>query len=210
MAIADGGNHDDVTSPWSGPPQSHIAVVGGGRARIPSATLARRPSPAVALLAASVLAQPAARARTTAQAGAAGPDTVNIMTFDYYLAKQPKPLDVDAEAIAAVRNVPRQLAALYPWSSQRHLWAMEGITILPGIDDYPGKTEITYLSDTRRILGFARAHGLGLLSIWRSSGTTAAARAPSTAIPAPASISPPGPSATCSSGSRASAGTTPR
>jgi hypothetical protein len=25
---------------------------------------------------------------------------------------------------------------------------------------------ITYLSDTRRILGFARAHGLGLLSIW--------------------------------------------
>ena len=44
--------------------------------------------------------------------------------------------------------------------------AIEGITILPGIDGYPGKTEITYLSDTRRILGFARAHGLGLLSIW--------------------------------------------
>ena len=66
----------------------------------------------------------------------------------------------------AARNVHRQLAALYPWRSQRHLWAMEGITILPGIDDYPGKTEITYLSDTRRILGFARAHGLGLLSIW--------------------------------------------
>ena len=43
---------------------------------------------------------------------------------------------------------------------------MEGITILPGIDDYPGKTEITYLPDTRRILNFARAHGLGLLSIW--------------------------------------------
>ena len=42
------------------------------------------------------------------------------------------------------------------------------IAILPGIDDYPGKTEITYLSDTRRILGFARAraHGLGLLSAW--------------------------------------------
>jgi len=25
-----GGNHGDVTSPWSGPQQSHIAVVGGG------------------------------------------------------------------------------------------------------------------------------------------------------------------------------------
>jgi hypothetical protein len=93
-------------------------------------------------------------------------DTVNIMTFDYYLDKEPKPLDMGAEAISAARNVHRQLAVLYPWSSQRHLWAMEGITILPGIDDYPGKTEITYLSDTRRILGFARAHGLGLLSVW--------------------------------------------
>jgi len=101
-----------------------------------------------------------------AVANGARVDTVNIMTFDYYLAKEPKPLDMGAEAIAAARNVHRQLAALYPWSSQRHLWAMEGITILPGIDDYPGKTEITYLSDTRRILGFARAHGLGLLSIW--------------------------------------------
>jgi hypothetical protein len=49
---------------------------------------------------------------------------------------------------------------------QQQLWAMEGMTILPGIDDYPGKTEITYLSDTRRILAFASQHGLGLLSIW--------------------------------------------
>ena len=101
-----------------------------------------------------------------AVANGARVDTVNIMTFDYYLSKEPKPLNMGAEAITAARNVHQQLAALYPWSSQRHLWAMEGITILPGIDDYPGKTEITYLSDTRRILGFARAHGLGLLSIW--------------------------------------------
>jgi len=101
-----------------------------------------------------------------AVANGARVDTVNIMTFDYYLAKEPKPLDMGAEAITAARNVHRQLATLYPYDSQRKLWAMEGITILPGIDDYPGKTEITYLSDTRRILGFARAHGLGLLSIW--------------------------------------------
>ena len=103
-----------------------------------------------------------------AVANGARVDTVNIMTFDYYLAKEPKPLDMGAEAITAARNVHRQLATLYPYDSQRKLWAMEGITILPGIDDYPGKTEITYLSDTRRILGFARAraHGLGQLSIW--------------------------------------------
>jgi len=93
-------------------------------------------------------------------------DTVNIMTFDYYLAKEPKPLDMGGLAITAATNVHRQLAALYPGRSAGKLWAMEGITILPGIDDYPGKTEITHLSDTKRILDFAQAHGVGLLSIW--------------------------------------------
>ena len=93
-------------------------------------------------------------------------DTVNIMTFDYYLSSEPKPLDMGAEAITAARNVHRQLAALYRGYSDRQLWAVEGITILPGIDDYPGKTEITYLGDAQRILDFARTHGLGLMSIW--------------------------------------------
>jgi Glycosyl hydrolases family 18 len=101
-----------------------------------------------------------------AVANGARVDTVNIMTFDYYLAKEPKPLDMGALAITAANNVHRQLAALYPGRSAHKLWAMEGITILPGIDDYPGKTEITYLSDTKRILAFAQAHGLGLLSVW--------------------------------------------
>ncbi len=91
---------------------------------------------------------------------------VNIMTFDYYLSSEPKPLNMGAEAITAARNVHAQLTALYPLTSQQRLWEMEGITILPGIDDYPGKTEITYLSDTRTIVNFARVHGLGLLSIW--------------------------------------------
>jgi len=93
-------------------------------------------------------------------------DVVNIMTFDYYLSSEPKPLNMAAEAITAAQNVHRQLVALYPLYPVQRLWEMEGITILPGIDDYPGKTEITYLSDTRRILAFARARGLGLLSIW--------------------------------------------
>ena len=101
-----------------------------------------------------------------AAANGARVDTVNIMAFDYYLAKEPKPLDMGGLAITAATNVHRQLAALYPGSSAHKLWAMEGITILPGIDDYPGKTEITYLSDTKRVLAFAQAHGVGLLSIW--------------------------------------------
>ena len=43
---------------------------------------------------------------------------------------------------------------------------MEGNTILPGIDDYPQKTEVTYPHDARRLLQFAQAHGIGSLSIW--------------------------------------------
>ncbi len=43
---------------------------------------------------------------------------------------------------------------------------MEGNTILPGIDDYPRKTEVTTLHDARRLARFAHKVGLGVLSIW--------------------------------------------
>ena len=84
-----------------------------------------------------------------AVANGARVDTVNIMAFDYYLAKEPKPLNMGAR-----RSTPRETrtgsSPPLPGSSPRQLWAMEGITMLPGIDDYPGKTEVTYLSDARR------------------------------------------------------------
>jgi hypothetical protein len=101
-------------------------------------------------------------------AGATGTriDVVNIMTFDYYLASEPTALDMSAEAISAARNVHSQLASLYATYSPARLWAMEGITLMPGIDDYPGKTEITSLADTRQVVGFAKHEGMGLLSIW--------------------------------------------
>lgn len=93
-------------------------------------------------------------------------DVVNIMTFDYYLASEPAPLDMAAEAISAAQATHTQLAALYPHASPQRLWALEGMTLMPGIDDYPGKTEITSLADAAQVLGFARQHGLALLSIW--------------------------------------------
>ncbi len=93
-------------------------------------------------------------------------DVVNIMTFDYYLASEPAPLDMGAEALSAAQAAHTQLAALYPAASSARLRAMEGITLMPGIDDYPGKTEITSLADARQVLGFAGEHGLALLSIW--------------------------------------------
>jgi hypothetical protein len=88
---------------------------------------------------------------------------VNIMTFDYYDGTT---TDMGGAAISAARGLHRQLHALYPRRSSRALWAMEGNTILPGIDDYPKKTEVTYLSDARRLLRFSQSVGLGTLSIW--------------------------------------------
>jgi hypothetical protein len=93
-------------------------------------------------------------------------DVVNIMTFDYYLASEPSPLPMGADAISAAENAHTQLASVYPHASSAQRWALEGITLMPGIDDYPGGTEVTQLSDAQQVLSFARAHGLALLSSW--------------------------------------------
>lgn len=92
--------------------------------------------------------------------------TVNIMAFDYYIKASRTGLNMGAEALKALNGTHLQLARLYPGLSQPRLWAMEGITLLPGIDDYPKKTEVTYLSDARLVRDFARAHRLPLISIW--------------------------------------------
>jgi hypothetical protein len=89
---------------------------------------------------------------------------VNLMAFDYY--DLPGVVNMGTAATDAANSVHSQLAALYPKKSGPELWAMEGITFLPGVDDNQSRTEITKLSDARRILSFARARSLGLLSIW--------------------------------------------
>jgi hypothetical protein len=91
---------------------------------------------------------------------------VNIMAFDYYIKASKTGIEMGKAAIKALNGTHQQLARLYPRLSQRRLWALEGITILPGIDDYPKKTEVTYLPDAERVLGFAHAHGLPLITIW--------------------------------------------
>ena len=40
------------------------------------------------------------------------------------------------------------------------------MTLLPGIDDYPKKTEVTYLTDTQTMLTFAQQQNMNFLSIW--------------------------------------------
>jgi len=90
-------------------------------------------------------------------------DVVNIMTFDYY---DHVTTDMGAAAISAAQGLHAQLATLYPSKTSAQLWAMEGNTILPGIDDYPKKTEVTSVADAQRLLAFASANGIGTLSIW--------------------------------------------
>jgi hypothetical protein len=75
--------------------------------------------------------------------------TVNIMAFDYYIKASQTGIEMGTAAVKALTGTPAQLAKLYPLRTGRKLWSMEGITILPGIDDYPKKTEVTYLKDAR-------------------------------------------------------------
>ncbi len=89
-------------------------------------------------------------------------DVVNLMTFDYYDGTT----DMLAAAESAARGAHRQLRALYPGRTSRGVWAMEGLTLMPGIDDYPQKTEVTSLADASALRRFAATMGIGTLSIW--------------------------------------------
>ena len=90
-------------------------------------------------------------------------DVVNIMTFDYY---DRTTTDMGGAAISALGGLHSQLATLYPAKTSAQLWAMEGTTLMPGLDDYPKKTEVTTLADASRVLSFARANGASTLSMW--------------------------------------------
>jgi hypothetical protein len=89
-------------------------------------------------------------------------DVVNIMTFDYYNGTTA----MGKAAISAGRALHDQLAKLYPSKSSDELWAMEAITLMPGIDDNPDLAEVTSLANTRNITRFAEANHLSTLSIW--------------------------------------------
>jgi hypothetical protein len=72
--------------------------------------------------------------------------SVNLMVFDYYIAGEGT-VNMGQAAVNAATNTHTQLASIYPSQSSAQLWNMEAMTLLPGIDDYPKKTEVTYLAD---------------------------------------------------------------
>jgi hypothetical protein len=91
-------------------------------------------------------------------------DYVNPMVFDYYdRAKTPS---MGQSAINALTGLHGQLATLLPSNTSAQLWAIEGATIMNGLDDYPKKTESTSLADAQQLLTFANSMGMSNLSMW--------------------------------------------
>jgi hypothetical protein len=97
-----------------------------------------------------------------AVANGAKVDSVNIMVFDYYQRKAGT-VDMGQAAVDAATNTYNELQTIFGTSAS---WAMVGMTMLPGIDDFPKKTEVTSLSDAQTMLNFAEQQGMNFLSIW--------------------------------------------
>jgi hypothetical protein len=92
-------------------------------------------------------------------------DSVNIMVFDYYQRKAGTVVMGDA-AKSAATNTHTELGSIFTSKTSAQLWSMLGMTLLPGIDDFPKKTEITSLDDAGAMLSFAQSNNLNFLSIW--------------------------------------------
>jgi len=90
-------------------------------------------------------------------------DIVQPMVFDYY---DRQTLDMGDSAISAVQGLHSQLATLLPGKMSAQLWALEGATIMNGLDDYPRKTESTSVQDAQQLLTFAQANGMSVISMW--------------------------------------------
>jgi hypothetical protein len=87
------------------------------------------------------------------------------MVFDYYIAGEGV-VNMGQAAINAATNTHAQLTGIFTSLTSAQIWNTEGMTMLPGIDDYPKKTEVTYLPDAQTMLNFAQQEGMNFLSIW--------------------------------------------
>jgi len=83
-------------------------------------------------------------------------DVVNIMAFDYY---DRQTTDMGTAAIDAANGTAAQLSNI-------GLNAKIGITLMPGLDDYPKKTEQTTVAHAQQVLNYAKANGVDTLSMW--------------------------------------------
>jgi hypothetical protein len=102
---------------------------------------------------------------SNAVANGATVTSVDIMVFDYYIAGEGV-VNMGQAAINAATNTHSQLASIFTNLTSAQIWNMEGMTLLPGIDDYPKKTEVTSLADAQTMLNFAQQQNMNFLSIW--------------------------------------------
>jgi hypothetical protein len=91
--------------------------------------------------------------------------SVNIMVFDYFIAKEGV-VEMGQAAINAANNTHTQLQSIFPSLTPAQLWNMLGMTMLPGIDDRKQKNEVTFEPDATTMLNFAQANSMNFLSIW--------------------------------------------
>jgi hypothetical protein len=101
----------------------------------------------------------------SAVANGATVTSVNIMVFDYYIHNEGV-VNMGQAATNAATNTHTQLQSIFPSLTSAQIWNAEGMTMLPGIDDYPKKTEVTSLADAQTMLSFAQANNMNFLSIW--------------------------------------------
>ena len=104
-------------------------------------------------------------------------DVVNPMVFDYY---DRTTTEMGGAAVTALQGLHAQLATLLPGKTAGQIWALEGATMMNGVDDYPRKTEVTDLGDAQQVLDLANQKGMSTLSIWaiqRDNGSCPGARA---------------------------------
>ncbi|HYS38169.1 MAG TPA: glycosyl hydrolase family 18 protein [Pseudonocardiaceae bacterium] len=89
-------------------------------------------------------------------------DIVNIMTFDYFdNASHEMANDTETAASGLVG----QLGNLFPSKTQAQLWAMVGVTEMPGIDDF-GAAETFTTADATTVENWAVSKGISSLSFW--------------------------------------------
>src|SRR5579875_878379 len=87
---------------------------------------------------------------------------LNMMTFDYYIGTKQNML---ADTKTAAADTVSQLQTLYPSETASKLWAMIGITEMPGIDDY-GPDETFWKDQASGLLSWAQGRHLSTLSFW--------------------------------------------
>jgi hypothetical protein len=112
------------------------------------------------------LGGPGLRVLKSAVANCVDVTVVNMMVFDYYLGNEKHMEPMAKLALKAAWSVHHELGKVYPGLDSAQVWRKLGMTMLPGIDDYPKKTEVTSIGDARTMMRFALGHHMSLMTIW--------------------------------------------